>query len=59
MDLQWADGSRKTIIVTLDEGEAIGSLVGPTQAFVPNDPLNEDYAAIVASGFTINAEASS
>jgi hypothetical protein len=55
MDLVWADESRKSIIVTLDDGETLGSLIGPTQAFVPTDPFNTDYAAIMAEGFAVNA----
>jgi hypothetical protein len=60
MDLQWADASMKMVMVTLDEGEALGSLTGPTTGFIPADSDNKDFAAIVAGGYSINeAEASS
>jgi hypothetical protein len=36
-----------SIKVTLDEGESLGHLAGPVEAFVPIDPANTDYAAIL------------
>ena len=46
----YTDELQHTIRVILDEGEAIGNLVGPTLSFVPTDPDNSDFAAIVAAG---------
>jgi hypothetical protein len=55
MQFVYVDETRKVIIVTLDDGETIGSLTGPTVAFVPTDPDNTDFAAIVADGYRVNA----
>jgi hypothetical protein len=46
MNLAYVDPAQKTIKVTLSEGETLGDLVGPTEAFVPVDPDNRHYAAI-------------
>jgi hypothetical protein len=42
-----------TIKVQLDEGEQLGNLVGPVEAFVPMDPANVDYQWIVYLGYPI------
>ncbi|HEX5211632.1 MAG TPA: hypothetical protein VFW22_07855 [Pseudolabrys sp.] len=41
------------IAVTLEEGETLGNLAGPTQTHVPCDPANADYAAIVDGDYEI------
>src|SRR5262249_50391508 len=48
MQLAYANPDETAIIVTLDEGESLGNLAGPTTATVPCDPANVDYAAILA-----------
>jgi hypothetical protein len=53
MHLAYADESKRVVIVTLDKGETLGSLVGSTTAFVPTDPDNTEFAAILAGGFDI------
>jgi hypothetical protein len=53
MELVYADADETTINVTLDAGETLGHLVGPTTAFVPTDPMNVDYDAILAGDFDI------
>jgi hypothetical protein len=40
--------------VTLDEGESLGDLVGPTVAHVPVDEGNRHYAAIVDQGLKVD-----
>jgi hypothetical protein len=42
-----------TIKVVLDEGETLGHLHGPVEAFVPQDLANADYADIVANNYPI------
>jgi hypothetical protein len=42
-----------TIKVVLDEGETLGHLHGPVEAFVPTDLANADYADIVANNYPI------
>jgi hypothetical protein len=53
MHLAYADESKRVVIVTLDKGETLGGLVGTTTAFVPTDPDNMEFAAILAGGFDI------
>jgi hypothetical protein len=43
----------QSIKVVLDEGETLGHLNGPTEAFVPQDLANADYADIVANDYPI------
>jgi hypothetical protein len=50
MQFQFGDESETVIVVTLAEGESVGRIVGPMVTFVPADPMNSDYAAIIASG---------
>jgi hypothetical protein len=53
MQLAYTNEHESTISVTLDEGESLGNLAGPVEAFVPTDPANVDYAAIVEQQLTI------
>jgi hypothetical protein len=39
--------------VTLDEGQSLDDLAGPTVAHVPTDLMNRHYAEIVESNYTI------
>jgi hypothetical protein len=55
MNLTYSSPEETTITVTLDEGETLGDLVGPTVVHVPTDPLNRHYAEIVDAGLKINA----
>jgi hypothetical protein len=41
-----ADDENATITVTLEAGETLGNLTGPTVASVPRDLANAEYAAI-------------
>jgi hypothetical protein len=53
MQLVYSTPEETTITVTLDEGESLGNLSGPIEAFVPTDPDNTDYAAILDQSPTI------
>jgi hypothetical protein len=53
MQIVYANEHQNSIKVTLDEGESLGNLAGPIQAFVPTDPANVDYAAILEQKLTI------
>jgi hypothetical protein len=54
MQLVYTNEHENSITVTLDEGESLGNLAGPIQAFVPPDPANVDYAAIVEQKLVID-----
>lgn len=41
------------IVVTLAAGERLGAFAGPCAFAVPEDPANQDYADLVASGAAI------
>jgi hypothetical protein len=47
MQLIYSNPEQTTITVTLDEGESLGDLVGPTVAHVPKDPANRHYSEII------------
>jgi hypothetical protein len=53
MQLTYTSPDETTITVTLDEGEWLGDLVGPTVAHVPTDEGNRHYAEIVEGNYTI------
>ena len=54
MQLVYSNEKQTTIKVTLDEGEQLGrKLVGPKVVYVPVNPKNADYAAIVEQKLTI------
>jgi hypothetical protein len=53
MQLVYSTPEETTITVTLDEGENLGDLIGPTVAHVPTDPMNRHYAEILKQGLTI------
>jgi hypothetical protein len=53
MQLVYTSPDETTIRMTLDEGESAADFVGPIEAFVPTDPDNRHYAAIVDEGLTI------
>jgi hypothetical protein len=55
MQLVYSNPEETTIKVTLDEGETLGDLIGPTVAHVPTDPMNRHYAEILDQGLTIDA----
>jgi hypothetical protein len=55
MQLTYTSPEETTIKVTLDEGETAADFVGPIEAFVPTDPMNRHYAAIVEGNYTIDA----
>jgi hypothetical protein len=55
MQLVYSTPEETTIKVTLDEGESLGNLSGPVEAFVPTDPDNADYAAILDEGLPVTA----
>ena len=50
MHMQYADPVETTIRAELDAGEMLGDTPGPAVIFVPTDPANADYQAIIASG---------
>jgi hypothetical protein len=54
MQLVYSTPEQTTITVTLDEGESLGDLVGPTVAHVPVDEGNRHYAAIVDQGLKVD-----
>jgi hypothetical protein len=55
MQLIYTDDTSTTIKVILAEGETLGHLVGPiAAAFVPVDPANVDYAAILEQELPID-----
>jgi hypothetical protein len=53
MQLVYTSPEETTIKVTLDEGETLDDLIGPTEAFVPTDETNRHYAAIINEGLEI------
>ena len=55
MRLIFANPEMTNIIVILDEGEALGLMAGPGTWFVPTDPTNTDYAAIMDKGVNVDA----
>jgi hypothetical protein len=55
MQLVYANPEETTITATLDEGESLGDLVGPTVAHVPTDEGNRHYAEILEQGLTIQS----
>jgi hypothetical protein len=55
MQLVYTNPEQTTIMVTLDEGENLDDLAGPTVAHVPTDPSNRHYAMIVEQGLPIIA----
>jgi len=55
MRLIFANPEKTSIVVTLDEGESLGLMNGPGTWFVPTDPANTDYAAIMDKGIKIDA----
>ena len=57
MRLTFANPEKTSIAVILDEGESLGLMAGPGTWFVPTDPANTDYAAIMDKGINIDAYA--
>jgi hypothetical protein len=55
MQLVYTSPDETAIKVTLDDGESLGNLNGPVEAFVPTDPANTDYAAILNERLKIDA----
>jgi hypothetical protein len=55
MQLVYSSPEEIMINVTLDEGEWLGDLVGPTVAHVPTDPMNRHYAEIVEGNYQVDA----
>jgi hypothetical protein len=55
MRLIYSNPQETTITVTLDEGETLSDLTGPTVAHVPTDPMNRHYAAILEQDLKIEA----
>jgi hypothetical protein len=55
MQLVYANPEETTITVTLDEGESLGDLHGPTVAHVPTDPMNRHYAEIIEQGLKVES----
>ena len=53
MRLVFTNPEKTSIVVTLDEGEALGLMAGPGTWFVPTDPTNTDYAAIMDKGINV------
>jgi hypothetical protein len=53
MRLTFTNPEKTSIVVTLDEGEALGLMAGPGTWFVPTDPTNTDYAAIMDKGINV------
>ena len=53
MRLTFTNPEKTLIVVTLDEGEALGLMAGPGTWFVPTDPTNTDYAAIMDKGINV------
>jgi hypothetical protein len=54
MQIVYGDESETVIVLTLAAGESLGRRVGPTVVFVPADPMNSDFAAVIASGEPID-----
>lgn len=50
MRLRFTNADHTSIEAVLDEGESLGVVAGPGTFLVPTDPLNTDYAKIVADG---------
>ena len=55
MRLIFANPEKTNITVVLDEGESLGLMAGPGTFFVPTDPQNTDYAAIMDKGINVDA----
>jgi hypothetical protein len=55
MRLVYANSDKTSITVSLDEGESLGLMNGPGTWFVPTDPANTDYAAIMDKGVNVEA----
>ena len=55
MRLRFANPEKTSIAVTLDEGEGLGLMAGPGTWFVPTDPANTDYAAIMDKVISVDA----
>jgi hypothetical protein len=55
MQLIYSNPDETTITVTLDEGENLGDLVGPTVAHVPKDSANRHYAEILSQGLKVES----
>ena len=53
MRLTFTNPEKTSIVVTLDEGEALALMAGPGTWFVPTDPTNTDYAAIMDKGINV------
>ena len=53
MQLVFVNAEQTSIQVTLEDGETLANHSGPLVMFVPTDPANAEYAAILAGGFTI------
>jgi hypothetical protein len=47
MELKYTSAEKTTIEVVLDEGETLGNMVGPCTIFVPTDPANVEFGAIL------------
>jgi hypothetical protein len=57
MQLIYSNPEETTITVTLDEGEWLGDLIGPTVAHVPTDPMNRHYDEILYWNYVVDAYA--
>jgi len=55
MELIYTNEQQTSIQSTLVEGENLGNVSGPTVIFVPVDPANNEYQAILESGQPIDA----
>jgi hypothetical protein len=53
MRLIFANPEKTNITVVLDAGESLGLMNGPGTFFVPTDPANTDYAAIMDKGINV------
>jgi hypothetical protein len=54
MKLTYTSADGNTIEVMLDKDEMLGNIAGPTTLYVPCDPANVEYAAIVKHNHKIN-----
>jgi len=55
MELVYTNVEQTSIQATLVEGENLGNVSGPAVIFVPVDPANNEYQAILESGQPIDA----
>jgi hypothetical protein len=53
MDLVYSSADKTSIKATLAAGESLGNITGPTEAFIPVDDENTEYAAILDEKLTI------